>query len=82
MDLDRRSVLVATLLTAVIAGCEKNGISPPLNSTTTTRRGAPDPNETFVLPRDEIAFQAWGNLPPRSGETFLMVTSTNPACTS
>jgi hypothetical protein len=72
MDLDRRSVLVATLFTAVIAGCEKNGIGPALNSTTTTRRGAPDPNETFVLPRDEIAFQAWGNLPPRSGEMALL----------
>ncbi|HXO50615.1 MAG TPA: cupin domain-containing protein [Mycobacterium sp.] len=72
MDLDRRSVLVATFLMAAIAGCEKSGIGPALNSTATTRRHAPDPNETFVLPREKIEFQAWGNLPPRSGEMALL----------
>jgi hypothetical protein len=72
MDLDRRAVIVAAFLMAAIAGCEKSGIGPALDATTTTRRHAPDPNETFVLPRERIEFQPWGNLPPRSGEMALL----------
>ncbi|MDT5245717.1 MAG: hypothetical protein QOD36_3093 [Mycobacterium sp.] len=57
MDLDRRSLLAATLLMTV-AGCEKRTDGPTVNST--TQPHIPDPNETFVLPRDKVTFEALG----------------------
>jgi hypothetical protein len=71
MDLDRRSLLAATLLMAV-AGCEKRTDGPTVNSTSTTQPHVPDPNETFVLPHDKVTFEVWGNLPPRSGEMAML----------
>jgi hypothetical protein len=71
MDLDRRSLLAATLLITV-AGCEKRTDGPNVNSASATQLHIPDPNETFVLPHDKITFEAWGNLPPRSGEMAML----------
>jgi hypothetical protein len=83
MDLDRRSLLVATFLTAAIAGCAKSGNTPAATSTgpatATAPQHAPDPNETFVLPYDKIAFQVWGNLPPQSGEMAALYGDLNKA---
>ena len=54
----------------------------------------PDPRETFVQQYDQIGFQPWGNLPPRSGEMakvygdfdqpglYLMMMRWNPGCFS
>jgi hypothetical protein len=53
-SLDRRLLLMAPLLSAFLASAA--GASPI------------DPRETFVLQRDQIRFQDWGNLPPHSGE--------------
>ncbi len=50
MHLDGRSFTVAAFVMAALAGCEKlaNGAHSP----TTAHRDGPDPNETYVLPRD------------------------------
>ncbi|MDT5098328.1 MAG: hypothetical protein QOC76_2065 [Mycobacterium sp.] len=77
MDLDRRSLLVATFLTAAVAGCEKNAGRPAIHSISTTDPYPPDPNETFVLPHDKMAFKAWGGLPPRSGEMAMLYGDLN-----
>jgi hypothetical protein len=76
MDLDRRSLLAATLLITV-AGCEKRTDGPAVNSASATQLHIPDPNETFVLPHDKITFEAWGNLPPRSGEIAMLYGDLN-----
>jgi hypothetical protein len=72
MDLDRRSLLVSTFLLAAVAGCGKSANSPAISSATRTNPHPPDPNETFVLPFDKMTFEAWGNLPPRSGEMAML----------
>jgi len=68
MESNRRSLLMAAplLLAALGAGDKPGGsgdirLAPP-------RESGPDPAETFVQPFDQIGFQPWGNLPPRSGE--------------
>ncbi len=53
-SLDRRLLLMAPLLSAFLAPAAE---ASPIN-----------PRETFVLQRDQIRFQDWGNLPPHSGE--------------
>jgi len=75
MDLDRRSFMVATLVMAALAGCEKNGngAHPP----TTSHRDGPDPKETYVLAYDKIAFGAWGDLPRRTGEVATLYGDLN-----
>jgi len=77
MDVDRRSLLVATFLTAAIAGCGKSENGPAVTSPTAAPGHAPDPNETFVLPYDKITFQAWGNLPRQSGEMATLYGDLN-----
>lgn len=54
LSLDRRLLLMAPLLSAFLAPAAE---ASPIN-----------PRETFVLPRDQIQFKDWGNLPPHSGE--------------
>jgi hypothetical protein len=46
---------------------------------TGTHRDPPDPNETFVLPYDKITFEAWGDLPARSGEMAALYGDLNKA---
>ena len=54
VSLERRLLVMAPLLSALAArGAEAGPI---------------DQRETLVLPPDQIRFQAWGNLPPASGE--------------
>jgi hypothetical protein len=57
---------------AAITGCEKGTGGPAINSTSTTDPHPPEPKETFVLPHDQMRFEAWGNLPPRSGEMAML----------
>jgi hypothetical protein len=70
MDVDRRSLLIASQLIAVagLAGCGKS--SHPTNPDVPMLAGGhrPDPTETFVLPYDRISFGDWGHLPAHSGE--------------
>jgi hypothetical protein len=77
MDVDRRSLLVGTLLMAGIAGCGSEATGPAANSFTSTHRDPPDPNETFVLPYDKITFETWGDLPARSGEMAALYGDLN-----
>jgi hypothetical protein len=72
MDFDRRSLLVGTLLMAGIAGCGTSGNRAAINSHTAVPSHHPDPGETFVLPYDEISFEAWGSLPAQSGEMSML----------
>jgi hypothetical protein len=72
MDLDRRALLIAPLLLAAIGGCAKSGNGGDSHSPILTPRALPDPTQTFVLPYDKIAFEAWGNLPPGSGEMAML----------
>jgi hypothetical protein len=60
IDLDRRAMLMAPPLMAIFGG--RASASP------SDLKDAPDPHQTFVLPYGEIKFEAWGNLPPHSGE--------------
>ena len=59
MDLDRRSLLIASSLLAVagIAGCEKSGHRTDRGFPSPVDGHGPDPSETFVLPYDKISFQ-------------------------
>jgi hypothetical protein len=70
-ELTRRSVMVAPVLLAAIAGCGKAGNSNigPLGI---AHAAPPDPLETFVLPYDKIVFEPWGNLPPGSGQMAML----------
>jgi hypothetical protein len=77
MEFDRRSMLVGTLLMAGIASCGTSGSGTAINSATATPRHHPDPRETFVLPYDEITFEAWGNLPAESGEMSTLYGDLN-----
>ncbi len=75
MESNRRSLLMAApLLLAAIAATDKTGKtgnSGDIKLAPTPKTG-PDPGETFVQPYDQIAFQPWGNLPPRSGEMAML----------
>jgi hypothetical protein len=77
MDVDRRSLLIGTLLMAGIAGCGSEGSRPAINSLSGTHRDPPDPNETFVLPFDRMTCGAWGDLPTRSGEMAALYGDLN-----
>jgi hypothetical protein len=77
VDVDRRSLLVGTLLMAGIAGCASERTRPVVNSITVSHRDPPDPNETFVLPYDKITFETWGDLPARSGEMAALYGGLN-----
>ena len=60
INLDRRAILMAPPLMAIFGW--------RVSASPSDLKGPPDPNETFVLPYDKIKFEAWGNLPPHSGE--------------
>jgi len=70
-ELTRRSLMVAPVLLAALAGCGKAGNSNigPLGI---AHAAPPDPFETFVLPYDKIVFEPWGNLPPGSGQMAML----------
>lgn len=55
VEVDRRSLLIASFLMAGIAGCGANGRA---GATPAHPLASPDPNETFVLPYDKIGFEA------------------------
>jgi hypothetical protein len=76
MNLDRRSLLIATFLTASVAGCgtSRTGGQPIF---TTGSHPGPDPRETFVLPYTKMSFETWANLPPRSGEMVTLYGDLN-----
>jgi hypothetical protein len=74
LELDRRSVLIGSLLMAAVADCGANGRAV---ATPEYPAAPPDPNETFVLPYEKIAFQAWGNLPSGSGEIAMLYGDLN-----
>ena len=80
MDLDRRSLLIASSLLAAagIAGCKSNGHADAGYPSTPPGHG-PDPSETFVLPYQQIAFASWGNLPPNSGQMSTLYGDLNQA---
>jgi hypothetical protein len=68
MSVDRRSLLAAApLLLAAIASGDKAGATGDIKLAPAPGTG-PDPAETFVLPYQNMVFEAWGNLPPHSGE--------------
>ena len=68
MKLDRRSLLMASpLLLAAVAAGDKAGIGQDITLAPPPESG-PDPNETAILPYDDMHFESWGNLPPHSGE--------------
>ena len=69
MNLDRRSLLIATLLTTAVAGCGTNRSSHP--------GPGPDPTETFVLPYHKMSFETWANVPPGSGEMATLYGDLN-----
>ena len=79
VELTRRSMVLAPVLLAAIAGCGKAGNSEigPLGI---ARAAPPDPFETFVLPYDKIVFEPWGNLPPGSGEMAMLYGDFNKPC--
>jgi hypothetical protein len=77
MDFDRRSLLVGTLFMAGIAGCATRENRIAMNGVAATPRHRPDPSETFVLPYDEIPFEAWGNPPAQSGEMSMLYRDLN-----
>ncbi|HZA08862.1 tat pathway signal sequence [Mycobacterium sp.] len=81
LDLSRRSVLWAPLVLAA-AGCMSHAQQPgnrPVSSTgpVSGNGGGPDPNETFVLPYEHIAFAPWGDIPPASGEMATLYGDLN-----
>jgi hypothetical protein len=70
MDVDRRSLLIASQLFAVagLVGCGEGSRPNDLDVPALAGGHRPDPSETFVLPYDRISFGDWGNLPPHSGQ--------------
>ena len=74
MDVGRRSVLIAPLVVA-LAGCMRSTDHPAQPPTPNPH--PPNPSETFVLPYSDIKFQAWGNLPPQSGEMSMLYGDLN-----
>jgi hypothetical protein len=76
MNLDRRSLLIATFLTAAVAGCGAGSSGGQPSSTPSSHPG-PDPTETFVLPYDKISFETWADVPPGSGEMATLYGDLN-----
>jgi hypothetical protein len=74
-DVSRRSVLLAPLVLG-LAGCIDH-VRQPASPPAPTGGHGPDPNETFVLPYEHIAFQPWTGLPPRSGEMATLYGDLN-----
>jgi hypothetical protein len=72
IDLDRRTLLAAPLLLAAMAGSDTTGSGADIGSVGIAHAAPPDPDQTFVLPYDQIAFEPWGNLPPGSGEMAML----------
>jgi hypothetical protein len=70
MDLDRRSLLIASSLLAAagLAGCEESQHPTENGDRSLTDGHGPDPSETFVLPFGKIAFKPWAGLPADSGQ--------------
>lgn len=79
MNLDRRSLLIASSLVAAtgIAGCGKSERHPAVGYPSLTDGHPPDPSETFVLPYEKIEFAAWGTLPPNSGQMATLYGDLN-----
>jgi hypothetical protein len=77
MELDRRKLLAAPLLMAAIAGFGSLGNCLGLSPLAVANSAPPDPNETFVLPYDDVSFEAWGNLPSSSGEMATLYGDLN-----
>ena len=79
MDLDRRSLLIASSLLAAagVAGCQSSQHRADTGNPSPTAGHLPDPRETFVLPYQKIAFEAWGNLPPNSGQMATLYGDLN-----
>ena len=78
MNLDRRSLLIASSLIAAagLASCD-GGHHGSVGDPSPTDGHGPDPRETFVLPYDKISFEAWGNLPPDSGQMATLYGDLN-----
>src|SRR5262249_3239655 len=78
MNLDRRSLLIASSLIAAtgFAGCDR-GHHRSIDDPPPTIGHGPDPRETFVLPYDTLSFQVWRNLPPDSGQMATLYGDLN-----
>src|ERR1700686_126092 len=76
MNLDRRSLLIATVLTAAVAGCGTRSSGGQPISTSSSHPG-PDPTETFVLPYDKMSFETWAKVPPGRGEMATVSAAPN-----
>ena len=75
LQLDRRSLLIASLLMAGVGGGEVSGRA---GATPAYPSGPPDPGETYVLPYDKIAFGPWSsNVPAGSGEIATLYGDLN-----
>jgi hypothetical protein len=74
MDIRRRSVLISPVVLA-LAGCVRGSDHPALPATPDPH--PPNPMETLVLPYSDIKFEAWGNLPPQSGEMATLYGDLN-----
>ena len=75
LQLDRRSLLIASLLMAGVAGGELSGRA---GAAPAYPLGPPDPSETYVLPYDKIAFGPWSsNVPSGSGEIATLYGDLN-----
>jgi hypothetical protein len=75
-DFSRRSVIVAPVLLAAIAGSGKAG-GLDFGPFGVAHAAPPDPLETFVLPYDKVVFESWGDLPPGSGEIAMLYGDLN-----
>jgi hypothetical protein len=65
-NVGRRSVLLAAVALAA-AGCADYQSHSAVQPRSPIGHG-PDPNETFVLPYENMTFRSWGDVPPGSGE--------------
>jgi hypothetical protein len=74
VEVDRRSVLIGSLLMTAMAGYGATGRA---GAAPAYPLAPPDPSETFVLPYEKIAFENWGNLPPHSGELATLYGDLN-----
>ncbi|MCW2593187.1 MAG: hypothetical protein JWQ86_5614 [Mycobacterium sp.] len=77
IDLDRRALLIASLLLAPVAGSGLTGSGLDIGATGIAHAAPPDPRETFVQPYQELAFETWGNLPAGSGEMAMLYGDLN-----
>jgi hypothetical protein len=80
MDFGRRSLLLAAAAAPLIATLPGLGAAGPL-PTAKAAPGSdphpPDPNETFVLPYEQITFQPWGNVPASTGQMATLYGDLN-----